>query len=1113
MLDRSSFFSIACAATLGLFSVSAQTIPGRISGTVTDSSGAAVAGAHITVTNEATALKWKAVTDNGGFYLVTNLPVGTYNVDVEASGFRKAEKQGYDLVDDGRITADFALQLGSVNESVQVTAIAGETVNTVSGEISRTIDAEQVRDLALNGRNYMQLVSLVPGVALTSLDQMALTTSLSVGNQSINGNRTDSNHLMIDGGMNLDSGSNTSQINNIGVDFIQEVKVQTSAFSAQYGRNSGGSINVVTKSGGDHFHGSLFETIRNDYLDAKDYFAPMKPELRFNDFGWSLGGPIAFRPFKKGKLFFFGGQEWKKIRRFTNPSRQTLPTLAEIAGDFSDRTTATINFPGTKTPIPNKDLSNLMTTDGRAIMKVYGAMIKYAALYTNKPATNNTTFQVFNPFEFREDIFRIDWRPAEKHAIYFRYIHDNYNTIDPFGSFTASSLPTTPTQRNRPGFGPQFGYTWIISPTLLNEAKINSAWNGQRTPLLGTNWQRSTYGFQFPRTYGGNGEYSTGIPDVTVNNFASFNGPARVFLESPTTDIAISDNFTYIHDTHAIKAGVSIIRNRKDQNGRTVYDGSVAFNTTSNANTSGFSLADAALGQFQTYTEAGSDPQGFFRFTQVEAYVEDTWHITRSLSIAVGMRYSYFTPIYTAANNIVNFVPALYNPAQAVTVTPAGLIVPGSGNPLNGLIRAGNGVPADQVGRVPGATSSATLAVPAGAPRGLYNPANLFMPRFSFAWSPLGGQKMVVRGGFGTFHDRTEGNLIFPQTNLPPYSYQVQFQNGNLANPSGATAAALGPQGTIHGLDPNLKVPVTYTYNFGIQRELPKGMLLSVDYAGHVSRHLFRSPNINEPSFAALLANLSIPSAQRPVTNAIVPYLGYSTINEFLSDSNDNYNALQTYLTRRKGNAIMTVSYTWSKALTDASAYNSAGDVVEGLNRRFNYGPASYDRRHIFVATYTYRLPVLRDRPRIVSTAFGGWELSGITRFQSGALLTPVGASYVSGNRRSEYLGGPVALPSDQRGPDHWFNTAAFSNAPPLEIGNAGVGIIQAPGWENWDLSLRKVFRIRERWDMRFTADSFNVLNHVNFDDPNVTSSSASFGTISTSQPARNIQFGLRLTF
>jgi hypothetical protein len=1111
MLRRHLPSALLCAVAATI-SASAQTIPGRISGTITDSSSASIARAAITVTNQATERKWKVAADAGGFYLVTNLPVGVYNVEVEAPGFRKAAKQGYDLADDGRITADFTLQVGSVNESIEVTAVAGEIVNTVSGEIARTIDSEQVQDLALNGRNYMQLASLIPGVALTSLDQMALTTSLSVGNQSINGSRTDSNHLMVDGGMNLDSGSNTSQINNVGVDFIQEVKVQTSAFSAQYGRNSGGSINVVTKGGGDHYHGSLFETFRNDYLDAKDYFAPVKPELRFNDYGWSLGGPLTFGPLKKGKIFFFGGEEWKKIRRFTNPSRQTLPTLAEITGDFSDRTTTTINLPGTKTPVPNKNLTNLMTPDGKAVMAVYSAMIKYASLYTNKPTSNNATFQVLNPFNFREDIARIDWRPAEKHSVYFRWIHDNYNTIDPFGSFTASSLPTTPTARNRPGYGPQLAYVWLISPTIINEAKINSSWNGQRTPLQGTNWERSTYGFQFPRTYGGNGEWPTGIPDVTVSGFASFNGPARVYLASPTTDIAISDNLTYIHDTHQIKAGVSVIRNRKDQNGRTVYDGSVAFNNSGNTNSTGYSLADAALGQFQTYTEAGSDPMGFFRFTQIEAYVEDTWRATRTLSMTVGVRYSYFTPIYTIANNIVNFVPALYNPAQAVTVTPGGLIVPGSGNPYNGLIRAGSGVPADQVGRVPGATSPATMAIPAGAPRGLYNPANLLMPRFSFAWSPF-ARKAVFRGGFGTFHDRTQGNLIFPQTGLPPYSYQVQYQNGNLANPSGAAVPAPAPQGTIHGLDPNLKVPVVYTYNFGIQSELGRGFFLDVDYAGHVSRHLFRSPNINEPSFAALVANQAIPSATRPVTNSIVPYKGYSTIDEFLSDSTDNYNALQTYLTKRKGNTIMTVSYTWSKTLTDASGYNSTGDAIEGLDRRFNYGPASFDRRHIFVATYTYRLPLLRGSKAILKGAFGGWEISGITRFQSGAYLTPTGSSNVPGTRRSTYLGGVVALPSDQRGPDHWFNTAAFSNAPATALGNAGVGIIQGPGWENWDLSLRKVFRIREGWNLRFTADSFNLLNHVNFDDPNVTTSSGSFGTISSSQPARNIQFGLRLAF
>jgi hypothetical protein len=1108
MLVRSVFVSL-----LLLGAASAQINVGRISGTITDSTGAAVAGAKVTVTQEATKRKWNTASDNAGFYVVTSIPVGAYAVQVEANGFRPAEKTGYDLADDGRLTADFTLQVGSVTSTIDVTEVVGETVNTVSGEISRVISSEQVEDLALNGRNYMQLVTLVPGVVVTSLDQMATTTSLSVGNQSINGSRVDSNHLMVDGGMNLDSGSNTSQINNVGVDFISEVKVQTSAFSASQGRNSGGSINVVTKGGGMRYHGSIFETIRNDALDAKDYFAPVKPKLRFNDFGWTFGGPIAAGPLKKGKLFFFGGQEWKRIRRFTNPSRQTMPTLAELQGDFSDRTSTNIRYPGTQTPIPNKDLRSLMTPDGRAIMAVYAAMIQQAGVYSNTTTTNNATYQVLNPFSFREDIFRLDWHPAEKHSLFLRYLHDNYNTIDPFGSFTASALPTTPTARNRPGYGPQLGYVWAMNSHMINEAKINSSWNGQRTPLMGDAWDRKTYGFQFPRVYGGNGLYSTGIPDVTVQNFASFNGPARVYLSSPTTDISMSDALTYIVGSHALKAGVNYIRNRKDQNGRTTYDGSVVFNTGApNNNTTGMALADAALGNFQTYSEAGSDPTGFFRFTQVDAYVEDQWRVSRKLSVTAGARFSYFTPIYAVANNIANFVPALYDPSKAVTVTSTGLIVPGSGNQYNGIIRAGDGVPADQLGRVPGADSALAQSIPTGAPRGLYNAQNLLMPRFSFAWTPFDNSKIAVRGGFGTFHDRTQGNLIFSQVSLPPYSYSVQYQSGNLGAPSGAATPQPASFST-RGIDPNLKVPVVYSYNFGIQTELPRGFFLTVDYQGRQERHQIWGPNINEPSFAALVTNQALPSAGRPVTNAIVPYKGYAAITEFISDANGNYNGLQTYLTKRKGNLNMTVSYTWSKMLNQADAYNDGGDAVEHTTRQFNYGPADRDRRHIFVSTYTYRIPIFRRNHGFLGAAFGGWELSGIVRLQSGPYLTPTGTSSIPGTRRSEYLGGDVALPSDQRGADKWFNTAAFSNAPATALGNAGVGIIQGPAWENVDLSVRKIFRVREGWTLRFTADSFNALNHVNFNAPSVTTSSTAFGTITSSQPARNIQGGLRLAF
>ena len=1091
----------------------AQADTGRISGTVTDTTGAVVPGASVTVMNDETHLEAKATTDSSGYYLVVNLPVGTYSVMVEAKGFRRAQRSGFALDNAARITADCKLDVGEVSETIEVSEVVGETVNTVSGEIRHTIDSEQVQDLALNGRNYIELITLIPGVAVTSLDQMTMTTGLSVSNQSINGNRTDTNHMTVDGASNLVSGSNTSQINNVGVDFIQQVSVQTSSFSAEYGRNSGSNINVVTKSGTAQFHGSAFETIRNDAFDANAFFAAVKPELRFNDFGWSFGGPIAAGPIKKGKLFFFEGEEWKKIRKTTNPTRQTLPDLAEMSGDFSDRST-TVYYPGTKTPIPNKSVpASLITPDGQAVMNVYKAMSKLASAYSNTPTGNNATYQVPNPFNYREDIFRVDWHPNERHSLYFRYIHDAYNIIDPFSTFAASPLPTDPTLRSRPGWDPQLGWIFSISPSLINEARANAAYNGQKITMYGDTWQRSQYGFQFPLIYGGIGEYPTGIPNVAVTGFASFYGPYNSYQKSGPTNLAYVDNLTWIHGAHMFKFGGTAVRDRLDQNGQAAYLGNIAFNNTSaNTMTTGSALADTIMGQYYTYTEAQYDPWGRFRYSLFDGYAQDSYKVARNLNLEIGLRYSHYIPTYTTANNMANFVPALYDSATAVSITPAGLIVPGSGNPYDGLIRAGNGVPAGEAGRVPNANSPQVLSVPTGAPRGLYKVQDFVMPRFGFAWKPFSTRDISVRGGFGTFHDRPEGNLIISQTTLPPYSVSSQYTSGNLSNPGGGAIAAPAPLGTIHGIDPNLKTPVMYTYNLGIQTRLVGGWFLDVTYAGNEGRHLIRNPNINFPSFATLAANYALPTAQQLVLNAMVPYKGYSTIDEYLSDSNSNYNALQTHLTKRKGNLVMTINYTWSHALADSSGnYNSGEDAVEYLSRSYNYGPTSYDRRHLFVSTYTYRIPFLRGRHGFTGTAFAGWEVSGIFRFQTGAYLTPTGSS-TGVTRRSSYVGGPVSI--DNRNQNDWFNTAAFTNAPVAALGNAGVGVIEGPDWVQCDISLRKVFTIREGWTLRFTADAINAPNHTNFDNPNVsTSGGSSYGTITSAEPPRNLQFGVRFAF
>src|SRR5436190_11915699 len=331
---RTSVFAafVICVVVFSAAGVRAQTVFGRISGTVKDSNGGAVPNATVTITNPATNLVRTVTTDEDGFYTATNLPVGSYTILVARDGFKRSQQTGVVLAADARLTQDMTLEVGQVTETVQVSSGVGETVNTTSGEVARVVDQRQVQNLALNGRNYMQLVTLIPGAVILDEDQLALTTSLSISQAAINGNRPNYNSLTVDGGFNMDSGSNNSQINNVGIDFIQEVKIQTSNFSAEYGRNSGASVNVVTRGGGNDYHGSVFYFLRNDKLDARSFFSPVRGKLRFNNFGWNFNGPI-----KKDKFFFFAGQEWKYIRLDSAPVRRTIPTRAERGGDFSLR--------------------------------------------------------------------------------------------------------------------------------------------------------------------------------------------------------------------------------------------------------------------------------------------------------------------------------------------------------------------------------------------------------------------------------------------------------------------------------------------------------------------------------------------------------------------------------------------------------------------------------------------------------------------------------------------------------------------------------------------------------------------------------------------------------
>src|SRR5215831_4307173 len=1088
---------LLCAASLPL---NAQTSFGRISGTVTDPSGAAIPGATITVRNTETQNTRTVEADANGLYVLTNLPIGPYALQASQKGFQNKQVSGINMVADGRLTVDFSLQIGDVNQTVEVVAQTGEALNTTSGDLSRVIETKQVENLALNGNNYLQLMTLVPGAVVTNPDQFAVTTSLSATNQNINGNRSDSQNLTVDGAFNLVAGSNGSLMNNVNPNFIQEVKVQTSNASAEYGRTAGVAFNVVTRNGTNQFHGSAFETFRNDDLDARNYFSTQKTKLRYNDFGYSVGGPI-----KKDKLFFFWGQDWKRLRQNASPTRVTLPTTAMLNGDFSGQ--AQLYYPGTKTPIPGNNISSLITTDGRAIANVYKLMAQQPSYYNDAAVSNNAILQPDNPLDYRQHLIRIDYHINEKHSIYGRWVEDRNTLIDPYGTFSGSNLPTTPTQRNRPGESFLLAHTWLISPTVVNEFRINSSWASQNIPPYGDTWMSSTYGFTFPYVYSnGTGNYRNGIPDVSITGYANFKGPS-FSLHSPSTDSQVSDSITWIRNKHIIKAGASMIRDRVDQNGRSSYTGSITFSTSGNTNTTGNALADALLGNFRTYNEASADPTGFFRFSQPGAFIQDSWKVNRKLSLDFGLRWEWMQPWYTQANNMANFVPSLYDPSQAVTITSAGTVVAGSGNLYNGLVLAGNGVPTDEQGRVPGSTSSLFQSIPTSGERGFFKAQHLFSPRFGFAYNAA--DKTVIRGGYGIFYARPQGNMIFSQLNVPPILQTAQYENGNLSNPAGASGV-LAPIGNISAIATNVQAGYSEQFSLGVQRELPKGLFAEVSYVGNLGRHLLRQPNINQIPFDINAANAALPSSQRLPNAALVPYKGYSNITMFMSDSTSNYHALQVYLSKRKGAFFFTAGYTYSKAYGDSSA---EGDNPENyLDRHYNYGPLSFDRRHAFVATYVWSLPKLNNTNAVVRNVLGSWQLTGIIRLQSGQYYTVTGTTS-TGTRRGDYLGGDVLVADGERNANNWINKAAFAIAPDSRYGNSPVGNIEGPGLQNYDVSVSKNFQMKERFNLRFQTDFFNAFNVSNFTGLNVNLSSSSFGTLSTAYPTRNIQMQLKLSF
>jgi hypothetical protein len=1003
----------------------AQDIFGRIVGTVTDSSGATVPDVKVTIVNEATQAGRDVTTDRNGYFVADELPVGTYSLVAEMAGFKRSTKKGNVLAAGGRLTVDLSLEVGAVTETVTVTA-TGDTVNTTSGEISTTVTQQQVLNMALNQRHYESLVGLVPGAALqgSGTNPAALTANYNNSVAVTNGQRLDGQNWSVDGGFNLDSGSNNSTFNQVGIDFIQEVDVQTSNYDAEFGRSASATINVVTRSGGNQYHGGVLEFVQNNAFNAENQGTKLTnptatgysavPPFHYNDFGWHLGGPIPYiQP--KGKLFFFAGQEWKKLRGIipggpAGSSTQTFPTALQVTGNFTDVLPPAVGQPGItlRTPAviptscsggvlytaPNVINPSCITGDGAAIAALYTSAAKLSVQGTlgtipTPASTNNLTFNLATPFNIREDIIRVDEHANDKQSFYFRYIHDSVDIYAPFSTFGAGgAVPVDPDLRHRPGYNFQIGWVDVISPTFINEVKFNADWHKQRTPLQGTAWMKTPYGFKFIPPLGNPTTFADGLPTIGFTGVTGFptaapagvNGPAPNYLASPTTDINPADNVTWQKHSHSIKFGAEFARNRKTQNSRTNYDGTINFSAnagaTTGSNTTGDPFADALLGNFNALGQSSAVTVGQFRFNDFESYIQDTWKVTRKLSLVLGVRYIYTTPTYAQGNNMTNFNPFAFSTALDPTFTgglASSFINPASpglcsgpllnvvGTPVltiecNGLQRPGE-VPADQARRVPVTSANPQLlaAIPDTAARGFYQPENLFGPRVGFSYAPF-GNKTVIRGGFGIFYDKPEGNVLGNGINSQGYvpwaqSASISGTNATLSQfdsaPGAGTVAAPSTL-SLSGVDPHLVVARSYQYSLGVQRELPGSMLLQASYVGNLGRHILRTHDINNATWTQ---QGFIPVSPNPNTQAcptginaaayqcsggfapaglskdqIRPYLGYSTIGMALSDVNSNYNSLQLSLTKRAGIITATFAYTYSKAMGDG------GGVGDGYN-------------------------------------------------------------------------------------------------------------------------------------------------------------------------------------
>ena len=1097
----------------------AQNITGSMSGRVVDQQSAVVGNATVTAIETNKRVNSVTKTTESGEFTLAGLPPGNYNVEVAATGFKKLERLDIPLnAQDHLALGDLAMTVGAVTESIEVSATAA-LLQTESAERSEAIVGKQIDNLEVNGRNPLDMAKFIPGVF--SIGNFAVGGVGGLSSVFVNGNRGTSNQLTINGIGDIDTGADNSQNVTVSTDSIAEFKVLTGQYQAEYGRNAGGQIAMVTKSGTGQLHGSGYFYHRNDSLNADTFInnarGLQRTLYRYNDPGYTVGGPVIIPKLlkNKNKVFFFWSEEWQLQLAPAAAKNVTVPTALERTGNFSQ------SVDNNGKPLTIRDPNTQLPVSGNIIppSSIYGPGQKLAQLLPLPNVSGvgyNYTSQVSAQTPRREDLLRLDYNVTQNLRVFGHWINNTQPVTNVYGAFVlGESVPLDSIHVNTPGKSFAGGATYIVSPTMTNELNIGMTNNSINIFETGNTLTSTGSGVNLPLLYP-NAVQDGYIPQINVNGTHLANSPSFGTADAPfvnyNTTIDISDNLTKVWGKHTIKAGIYLQRSRKNQTSFNDNNGSYNWgDTTANPIDTGYGYSNMLYGVYQTFDQASGYINGQYRYWNIEQFIQDTWKVTPHLSFDYGLRASWYQPQYDASLQASTFVLANYNPAQAPKLfTPAfnpaggarsafdslngqyypvydiGLEIPNSGNPYDGICQAGKG----------GCNQYLTK-----------NRGPQWGPRFGLAWDPLGSGRMVIRTGGGIYYDRVQGNLVFNNVNNPPESVQPTLFYGFASQINPATAFLAPPNVILD--DPLGKIPTIYSYQFSIQTRLPWGVILDTAYVGMQSRHLHDYRNLNGiPYGADFLPQNQDPTLVAASPNALLgnnalkqaflePYQGYGSITDYEAAATANYNALQVALNRRTAKGLfLGASYTYGKVLTTAST-DSTFVRIDQFTKEADYGPASFDVTQNFGLNYVYLIPGVKKGNYLSNLATNGWQISGVTGLRTGQPFTPgfsvsgAGSVNETGSNTEGARIGVVAGCNVNTGKSDPFNriNAACFYAPP--IGSTGVdsGVywMRYPGVINFDISLEKNISIKERARIQLRADAFNIFNHANFTSENTT--------------------------